>query len=326
VAALLLLAAAGARAASVGAIDVGAVDVGAFDSGLARAIERCAAALSETGLADTPPARAARERFDLETRCPGLSRALDARPGLRAHTGMVGARASVAQVRDLRALAAGFARARAGGAAPEPRGLDALVAEVLLEEQPELGWWEVFQRWFESRFGEAGSLEVPWLRDWVEALRVPAGWGEYFFSGVIALVVALALIVVVNELRHLDYRRGRRGRGGPRRRAQARAADTPPDLDAIESLPAARRPAALLALVVRALAERGLVPETRHRTNRELVAAVRARDPALAGALGTFVRGVEPIVYGAVAAEPERVRGLGAGARALLERVRGLPA
>lgn len=258
--------------------------------------------------------------FNLHKRCPRLAKEL---------ADIIDSRelesTSIKGLRDLRYFESGF-RPRPGPKekfAPDFDGLDALLAEVLIEEVVNDSLWDRFLRWLEQFAKDDEDAQFNRFLDWLQDLDPPPWLGDVILNTSVALILLLALMVIGNELRLSGVlRRYRRAQKLP-------ATDTDFDavspaharsIDEIRGLPPRELAAAALKIVTEAFAARDWVSPSVSLTNGELVRQVGKRQPGLGNAFGALVNAIETVIYGdRPANDEERNRLLESTAR-LMER------
>ena len=268
--------------------------------------------------------------FDLNKHCPGFAQRLAASVDVAEIGALEVDAVSIDGLRDLQFFAHGFDRQPIGGGnfSPNFGQLDALLADVLIEETVDADLWQRFLRWLEeyTRSGEAPELKR--LLSWLEDLDPPSWLAEVLLKGSIVLIVLLALIVVGNELRLA----GIMGRLRKRHRPEAPVGGpvaTPTQeatsLDDLAALPSRQLAAAILGIVTRTFADRGWLASTSSFTNGELVRQIGRRQSALSDPFAGLVGAVEQVIYGDRDADDEARQRLLASARALLARAGAEP-
>ena len=268
--------------------------------------------------------------FDITKRCPGLAERLAASVDVAEIGALEMDAVSIDGLRDLQFFAGGFDRQPVGGGnfSPNFDQLDALLADVLIEETIDDGLWQRFLHWLEeyTRSGEAPELKR--LLSWLEDLDPPSWLAEVLLKGSIVLIVLLALIVVGNELRLA----GIMGRMGKRRRPEAPPGSpvaTPTQaamsLDDLTALPSRQLAAAILGIVTRTFADRGWLASTSSLTNGELVTQIGRRQTALRDPFSGLVGAIEQVIYGDRDTDDDARQRLLASARALLARADAEP-
>lgn len=263
--------------------------------------------------------------FDLTKRCPELAERLAASVDVAA-IGVLEVNAlSIDGLRDLQFFARGFDRQPIGGEnfSPDFDQLDALLADVLIEESIDDGLWQRFLRWLEEYTRSAEAPELKRLLSWFDDLDPPSWLAEVLLKGSIVLIVLLALIVVGNELRLAGVMGRLRKRHRPEAPVSSPAA-TPTQaamsLDDLAPLPSRQLAAAVLGLVIRTFADRGWLASTSSFTNGELVRQIGRRQSALGDPFAGLVGAIEQIIYGDRDADDDARRRLLASAHALLAR------
>lgn len=242
------------------------------------------------------------ESFDLNTHCSRLAKQL-ARSSNSDDFLRIDA-TTIEGLRDLRFFAAGFDRQPASPEKFQPDfdGLDALLADVLVEKQIEDGLWERILRWLEERAGGGESPDFQRFVKWLEALDLPPWLGEVIFNGSLALIILLALMVVGNELRLAGVLRRMRARHGVNVAGGAKQQAVPkpgtPSLDELEALPHRQMAAGVLQIVTAAFAKRGWMSSSPSLTNGDRLRQLRQHHRAAAASFAELVDGIEQIIYG----------------------------
>lgn len=142
------------------------------------------------------------------------------------------------------------------------------------------GWWAHFKSWLHELFTPRPQPhEDGWLQRLVARIQVPAALERWILGSVLALVVALALAIVVNELRIAGVLGTRRRRGGfsPGGSVGARDGVT---LEELERASPSQQPRLLLELVAIRLVAQSRLPPARALTVRELSGMARIEDAA----------------------------------------------
>lgn len=211
---------------------------------------------------------------DMEAACPGLEGALQQlgiaalmpknQDSLLTHDGLI----------NLRSLLERYEQ-------PPPRGevgvdslhsvLDSLREPVAAERS--LSWYERFRRWLREAFDKKEDQANPWLQRWLDDHPMSETVRLALFYGVMALVMLLAVLIVVNEVR--AARIGRR---------KARAANAATDLqNALSSASSdiesrGERASALLRTLIVTLVRTGRLHTAESLTHRELMTRARFDD------------------------------------------------
>jgi hypothetical protein len=161
--------------------------------------------------------------------------------------------------------------------------------------------------------------------DWFERLLGREPLSARVMAGItyaaLALVVVLAVLIVVNELRAAGLFRRR-----TRPTSRPLPADTP-EASAltwreIEQAPQAERPALLLRLVIERLGHTGRLPAAASLTVGELEARAALPDPEDRARLGELARAAERVRFAASPAPPAVVERALASGRTLLDSIR----
>jgi uncharacterized protein DUF4129 len=153
---------------------------------------------------------------------------------------------------------------------PPPRTmrLGAVLAAVTRSDDATATWWQRFKDLVRRIFTPQPRAGNDWLRRLVAELNLSGQTTELIAWGGFALVVALALAIVIGELRVA----GLLGRGASRARTRV----SPPrprgagSLEAIERAAPEEQPALLLELIASRLIEQRRLPPARALTAREL--------------------------------------------------------
>jgi hypothetical protein len=198
------------------------------------------------------------------------------------------------QLRDLIALSGSYSSAAPSDGLDAGR-LDAIVSELApFELPPALSLWDRVLRWLEERLGGGASER---LADWLRGLSLPAAWRRALVLSVAALLVAAVGYIVFNELRHATRRHGRLSDG-----ADAAPGGRVPDdgslsVAQLERAAPARRPALLLALILRRL-RLGGAPIPASCTHRELAGAVDGLGRDARASLAAISGAAERVAFG----------------------------
>jgi hypothetical protein len=208
----------------------------------------------------------------IAARCPELTPALRLSPWaawLPADWNRADNQLSAAGLGELRTL---LARAAAGEAArrPAPRTaqVGAVLAAVTHGDEAGSGWWVRFKGWLRQILAPHARADDGWLRRWLADLNLSTEASEIIAWSALALVVALAVAIVLSELRLAGWL----GSGGARAvqgTAHARARATL-SLEALGRAALAEQPALLLELIADKLVAQQRLPPARALTAREL--------------------------------------------------------
>jgi hypothetical protein len=247
--------------------------------------------------------------------CPGLLALPDSWraalvPPLEADT------VTPAQLADLRALLP------APPAEPhyslDYRAIPAVLAQTLQAEEriASAAWWERILAWLKEHLGQEQSTQLDWLENWFARFAPPEDLVQGIFYLSLVLIVALAVLIVINEIRALGLDFKRRHSPALAALGTRAAIQAGPSLAQIRDLPLAGQLPALLALSIRHLAQQGALPDDPSLTNRQYRRHL-ARHPAEPN-FAQLARRAEAVLYGGQTPAPEDCRAGFDEARALL--------
>ena len=178
----------------------------------------------------------------------------------------------------------------------------AAVLERVVQASPDSGgWWTRFKHWLRELFTPHPEQHGLWPR-LLGSGQLGEGVLRVLVWGSIALLIALAAGIIVNELRLAGVLRPRRRRAGD---TGAGAAAQPAPVD-LESAEPAARPQLLLQLIASRLAATDRLPPARAFTVRELTRRARlpsAADRARLGALADVCERLRFSGHGVAASE-----------------------
>jgi hypothetical protein len=230
----------------------------------AQAIDECLAQLDPG--ADIGYAR-------VVVRCPDLPGALAQSPAaawLPADWNRPDNQLSAAGLAELRGLLT-QPQVRAQRPAPRVEAVAALLATLVQSERSNSSWWDRSRQWLRRMLAARPAQDENWLaRLLVKAFSSSAAEAITWMA--LALVVALALGIIVNELRLAGIIGG--AADSHRRRAE-RVSAGPAGLDQIARATPAEQPRMLLEFIARRLAEQQRLPPARALTTRELTQRAR---------------------------------------------------
>jgi hypothetical protein len=213
----------------------------------------------------------------IAARCPDLAPSLLASPWapwLPADWNRPKNQLSARGLADLRdALAREAAAPATGGRELHIERVPAILKQLGREETGPESWWTRFKRWLRELLTPQPSTPSNWWRRLFGQLSLEDGALRALVWGSLALVSALAVGVIVNELRVAGLLRPRRT--GTPVRPGARAPGPGLTLDELEGASAAQQPALLLEFIAARLAEQDRLPPSRALTVRELTRRAR---------------------------------------------------
>lgn len=173
--------------------------------------------------------------------------------------------------------------------------LDSLQKPVQAEQS--LSWFQRFQRWLRNALNKQGAESDPWLTRWLEEHQMSELARTIMFYGAVILVVVLAIIVIVNEVRV-----ARKARGAKRNDANSEAIKPHAAMvaDATDLDTAARgdRPSIVLRMLVATLVKTGRLHAARSLTHSELTTRARFDDSTQRERFQRVAQLAERIVYG----------------------------
>lgn len=186
------------------------------------------------------------------------------------------------------------------GTAPDRDSLAAAMQSLQMHHEHD-SWWQRFKAWLASwlRSPEVRQTDNGWLRQLLGRINLPPTIARGVGYASVGLLLALALYVVLRELR-LSGLLTR----GPQRRIrpapitpQFAAADAPLDPSQLQALPAWEQPAAMLKLLVQVLHRTGRLGGERALTHRELIERARLDETAQRERFQRVARLAERQVY-----------------------------
>jgi hypothetical protein len=260
-------------------------------------------------------------------RCPELTPALKQSPfaaWLPRHWDQAGNQQLSAQgLSELRILLARASEVHpARDAVPATQHLAGILAAITRPAESQASWWTRFKEWLHRVMSGQSQDDEGWLVRWWRGLALSDTSTNLITWSCLAVLVALALGVGVNELR-LAGVLGRR----PARAASTggSSGSTHGPAGPIGTVAPREQPAQLLELIAAHLFARGLLPPARGLTARELVRRARLPDQAGRANLTQLVAVCERIRFADEDVEEGiRERALREG-RALLMAIDALP-
>jgi hypothetical protein len=175
---------------------------------------------------------------------------------------------------ELRTLLAGPTPAAAGAREPRVEQVAAVLARITQPDAPRGGWWARFKRWLREVLAPPPErADRGWVRRLFADLNVSQAVLEGIAWGALALVVALAGGVLVNELRVAGLLKGRQRR--PARALVGPARPAARTLLELERASPSQQPRLLLELVTARLGEQERLPPARALTVHELTRAAQ---------------------------------------------------
>lgn len=217
-------------------------------------------------------------------------------------------------LKDLADLTQGYSGSKPEKS-PDVAALPGILEALAREQTPvAISWWDAFKAWFAQHSGA-----LSWLDRWLDRIGESTTLFRAIAYSLVALVLAAALAVIVNEVRANGA--GRRER---MRAAAARESDLAmggEDSPALEPAALADKLMALLRDLVGRLMQTRRLDKERSLTHRELVARSAFDDESQRAVFAAVAGTAESIVYGQHGATPELLNRVLSDGRALLARL-----
>ena len=209
-------------------------------------------------------------------RCPDLPDALSqssVAPWLPADWNRPDNQLSAAGLTELRLL---LTQVPTGAQRPAPRvaGVAGLLATLVQSERAHSSWWERFRQWLRHILAPQPPQDENWLQRLLVKLFTSSAADTIAWTS-LALVVALALGIIANELRLAGILRPGERSLRRRRRAEPTPSAEPAGLEQIARATPAEQARMLLEFIARRLAEQQRLPPARALTTRELTQRAR---------------------------------------------------
>ena len=234
----------------------------------------------------------------IAARCPELPGTLTHSawaPWLPADWNQPGNQLSAEGLGELHTLLSRSLAPSAPARAPRPQTAAAVVARISPAADSGKGWWARFTAWLRkiTTRGEADSGLGAWLSrlDFSHGAFTVVAWLA------LALVMAVALAILVNELRIAGVFRARRPAGSRGALAPDGAGVADERLHQLERREPREQPALLLQLIAERLTEQGRLPPARALTARELLHGARLADDSERAALAELAVASEQLRF-----------------------------
>ena len=261
----------------------------------------------------------------LEEECPGLTRALEQSGYLPLLSTSLRDELDVYDLSDVLTVDDWYAE---DSSAPNP-DVAALgpILDSLRAQQPErpLTWFERFKRWLRSIAERQERDSDNWLSRWLDKTRVTEAVATTLLFIALGLILAVTVLVIVNELRAAGVFRKRLAIEDE---STASGMTTPAD-DAtvdLDTLPADRKVSMLLRMLVKTLVQSGRLRTERSLTHRELCARANFDDAGQRESFQRVAALAERTVYGSSEVAASEVEPIVTAARKLDAQLRGAPA
>ena len=264
----------------------------------------------------------------IAARCPDLTAALGASsfaPWLPADWKRPDNQLSAAGLSELRAqLVREGGRGDNRRPAPRSERVASVLASVTHGDAASIGWWQRFKDWLRRILTTRAQTDSGWLRRWLAGIELSTSTTQLITWTAVAVVVALAAGIVINELRIAGVLRSRTTRSQPRA-GDSHHGGAAAALEDIERASPEQQPALLLELIAARLAALQRLPPARALTGRELEREARLPEESGRSRLVELVAVCERVRF---SGEPVSAVNLAAavrGGRALLATLTDAP-
>jgi hypothetical protein len=204
-----------------------------------------------------------------------------------------------------------------------PERVRAVLERVAKPEQAQEGWWARLKRWLRELLTRPPADDGSWWRRLLGEMSIDRAMLRVIAVVSIALLVALAVAVVINELRIAGFLRRRPAT--PEQGGTGGAAGGGAGLSDVERAEPSAQPALLLELIAARLAAQDRLPPARAFTVRELTRRARLPDEAGRARLAELAAVSERVRYGGGAVpEPGSFAAALRGGRELLAALAAL--
>lgn len=260
----------------------------------------------------------------LEEECPGLTRSLEQSGYLRLMSTSLRDELDAYDLSDVLTVDDWYAQ-DAAGPDPDVAALGPILDSLRAQEpQRPLTWFERFKRWLRSMADRQERDSDNWLSRWLDKTRVTETVATTILFVALALILALTVLVIVNELRAAGVFRKRLVLEIDN--SAASTATLPDDATAdVDSLPADRKASMLLRMLVTTLVQSGRLRTERSLTHRELSARAKFDDAQQRESFQRVAALAERTVYGSSEVAESEVEPIVSAARALDAQLRGAP-
>lgn len=231
---------------------------------------------------------------------------------------------SAGSLRELRVLVAReLATTVEADRAPSVQRLEQVLAELGPAGQERGGLWARLRNWLQTILESRGQEDGPhWLDRMIERVGRSQVVIELITYASLALIIVLAVLIVVNELRAAGVLRSRRRREEDRdveaELPRPRARVTMRDVEAAELR---HKPRLMLELVTEWLAERRMLPPPRGLTVRELLRSAELAQAEDRARLAKLAEAAEQESFAEHGAAPSMIESAVACGRELLDRL-----
>jgi hypothetical protein len=255
----------------------------------------------------------------IAARCPELTPSLLASPWaawLPADWNRPDNQLSAQGLSELRDLLARESAPAAAGRDLHVERVAAVLARINATQPPRPGWWSRFKQWLRDLFTPRPVEERGWWRRLFGDVHFSQGVMQAIVWGSLALVLALAVAVVLNELRLAGLLRT--GQRVARATPAAGAGREDLTLAEIDRASLGAQPALLLVFIATRLAEQDRLPPARAFTAQEVARRARLPSEADRVRLAELAAVCERVRFSGHDVAPQTVAGAVARGRELL--------
>jgi hypothetical protein len=199
-----------------------------------------------------------------------------------------------------------------------------VLAAVTQAAKGSVGWWQRFKDWVRRILTTRAQTDSGWLRRWLADIELSRATTQLITWTAFALVVALAVGIVINELRIAGVLRSRTARSHVRGAAFSRGGSAT-SLEEIERAAPERQPALLLELIAARLAALQRLPPARALTGRELERQARLPEESGRARLAELVSVCERVRFSGATVSSASLAAAVRDGRALLSALATAP-
>jgi hypothetical protein len=261
----------------------------------------------------------------IAARCPELVRRLDASgwsAWLPHDWTQPGNDLSAGSLRELRVLVARELATHKVGRAPRVERLSGVLVSIEQTDHGRRGWWARAKVSLRDAFERrAQTTDQGWLNRMIAPIGVSQAVLELVSYVALALVVLLACLIVVNELRSGGVFGGARGREAARRAASVTNRRDGLTWDDVQKAAFRHKPHLLLELICARLTAESCLPPARGLTVRELTRAARLPDDRDRERLAELALASERMRFSDTEVADDRIAAAVESGRKLLERI-----
>lgn len=247
-------------------------------------------------------------QIDLSEECPKLAGMLAVHSELTSTLSVDQDSSNLAELADLRYLAANMRNPVRDNVKLELSGLHDILDDALLDipREQQTGWWKQLIDWlFHRDPGENDDADFRWLESFLKKLTLSASTARTILYTSTLLIAALALGLIWHEVRL-----GKAAGWSLFRRRSAKNTREE-DLSDLEntlsinhdSLP--EKLPALLNVCIDYLIKKHRLPERKSQTNHEFLTWLRTRNDAAAAPFSTLCKQAERVLYGDRRLDPD---------------------